>query len=558
MIVGLDMGGTNIDAIVLDQGQIIKTVKKPTDRENLFQSIWAVLEELLVGIDKRKISRINLSTTVSTNAIVEKKADPVGMIVQRGPGLPYEFQSCTGEKVFISGYIDHRGQVVKDLDLREIKKAKDLFKEKHIKACAVVTKFSARNPSHEQRIKKLLDKEFPLTTMGHTLSGKLNFPRRVYTAYLNAAVSNTFQNFAGSLKKSLARAGIQAPVYILKADGGTMNLATAHEKPVETILSGPAASLLGLIGMCPTEQDALLLDIGGTTTDIFFLADGVPVFEPLGIEISGYKTLVRAIYSVSIGLGGDSRIRVDNGTIQIGPQREGPPYAFGGPTPTPTDGLIVSGLMKANGETLAKARQGMEVLGRQLGLSPEGMADKVLNAMGDMLKNKVESLLQELNGKPVYTIEELLYGKRIRPQVIHVIGGPAKAVAPLLSRKFNLPCHCPANYQVANAIGAALARITTEITLLADTARGFLSVPELGIYEKIGRSFTLEQAREKALKLLKERAVSLGANPLEIEGEIIEESSFNMVRGFSTSGKDIRVKAQVKPDLSYQWRGEDN
>src|SRR5690606_32986291 len=126
-------------------------------------------------------------------------------------------------------------------------------------------------------------------------------------------------------KKSLAKAGIEAPVFILKADGGTMNLATAEEKPVETILSGPAASLLGLMGMCSTEQDALLLDIGGTTTDIFFLADGVPVFEPLGIKISGYKTLVRAIYSVSIGLGGDSSIRVGNDTIQINPQREGPP-----------------------------------------------------------------------------------------------------------------------------------------------------------------------------------------------------------------------------------------
>jgi N-methylhydantoinase A/oxoprolinase/acetone carboxylase beta subunit len=556
LIVGLDMGGTNIDAVVIADGQIIKMVKRPTDRENLFQSIWAVLEELLAEIDKNKIKRINLSTTVSTNAIVEKKADPVGMIIQRGPGLPYDFQGCTGEKVFISGYIDHRGHVVKDLELREIKKAKDLFKEKNIKACAVVTKFSIRNPSHELRIKKLLAKEFSPITLGHTLSGKLNFPRRVYTSYLNAAVSNTFQNFAGSLKKSLAKAGIEAPVFILKADGGTMNLATAEEKPVETILSGPAASLLGLMGMCSTEQDALLLDIGGTTTDIFFLADGVPVFEPLGIKISGYKTLVRAIYSVSIGLGGDSSIRVGNDTIQIGPQREGPPYAFGGPAPTPTDGMIVLGLMEANEETLVKARQGMEKLGRHLGLSPEGMADKVLNTMGDIIKNKVVSLLQELNEKPVYTIQELLYGKKIEPQVINIIGGPAKALAPVLSKKFNLPCHHPSGYQVANAIGAALARITTEITLLADTAQGILSVPELGIHEKVSKRFTLEQAREKALTLLKERAAVLGANPLEVVGEIIEESSFNMVRGFSTSGKNIRIKAQVKPDLSYQWRGE--
>lgn len=556
MIVGFDMGGTNIDAVILEKGQIIKTVKKPTDRENLFQSIWAALEELLAGIDKTKIERINLSTTVSTNAIVEQKADPVGMIIQRGPGLPYEFESCNGERVFISGYIDHRGHVVKDLDLREIKEAEDLFKRKNIRTCAVVTKFSTRNPSHELRIKKLLDKEFPLITLGHTLSGKLNFPRRVYTSYLNAAVSGAFQTFADNLKNSLAAVEINAPVYILKADGGTMNLAAAEEKPVETILSGPAASLLGLVGLCPTDKDALLLDIGGTTTDLFFLADGVPVFEPLGIDISGYQTLVRAIYSVSIGLGGDSRIRIENGTIQIGPQRQGPPYAFGGPAPTPTDAMLVLGLLEANGETLAKARQAMEMLGRELGLSPEELADKVLNTMGDILKNKVEELLQGLNEKPVYTIKELLYGKKIKPRVIKIIGGPAKAMASLLSKKLDLPCHYPAHYQVANAIGAALARITTEITLLADTAQGTLSVPEMDIYEKGSKRLTLEQARDKALKLLKEKAVSLGADPLAIKGEIIEESCFNMVRGFSTSGQNIRIKAQVKPDLSFQWRGE--
>lgn len=556
MIVGLDMGGTNIDAVVIDDGQIIKVVKKPTDRDNLFQSIWDALEELLSGIDKSKIKRINLSTTVSTNAIVEKKADPVGLIIQRGPGLAYEFPECHGEKVFISGYIDHRGHVVKDLELREIKQAIDLFRQENIKTCAVVTKFSTRNPSHESRIKKILDKEFPSVTLGHTLSGKLNFPRRVYTSYLNAAVAGTFGDFADSLKSSLTKAGIEAPVFILKADGGTMSLAAAEEKPVETILSGPAASVVGLTSMCPTEEDALLLDIGGTTTDIFFLADGVPLFEPLGIQIEDYKTLVRAIYSVSIGLGGDSSIKINHGAIQIGPHRDGPPYAFGGPTPTPTDGMIVLGLMEASVSARTRAQEAMVMLGRQLGLSPEEMAEQVLNTMGDLLKHKVEQLLQEINAKPVYTIKELLYGKKIQPQVINIIGGPAKALAPVLSGRFNLPCHYPAHYQVANAIGAALAKITTEITLLADTVQGTLSVPEMGIHEKIGRRFNLAQARNRALDLLEQRAASLGARQEEIAGEIIEESCFNMVRGFATTGQNIRIKAQIKPGLSYELRGD--
>lgn len=556
MIVGLDMGGTNVDAVVIEHGRIIRTVKRPTNRDDLFQSIWTVLEELLAGLDQKKIRRINLSTTVSTNAIVEGKADPVGMIIQRGPGLAYEFPECRGEKVFISGYIDHRGHVVKDLDIREIKQAIDLFRAKEIKTCAVITKFSTRNPSHETRIKKLLEKEFPLVTLGHTLSGKLNFPRRVYTAYLNAAVAGTFRHFADSLKRSLRQVNIAAPVFILKADGGTMSLEAAEEKPVESILSGPAASLVGLMSMCATDRDALLLDIGGTTTDIFFLADGVPVFEPLGIQIGAYNTLVRAVYSTSIGLGGDSAIQVHQGSLQIGPRREGPPVAFGGPAPTPTDAMILLGLMAAGAAEQTRAEVALARLADPLGWSPHALAEQVLETMGETIKNKVEQLLQEINSKPVYTIKELLYGKKINPKVIYVIGGPAQALAPVLSRNFNLPCRYPAHYQVANAIGAALAKITTDITLLADTVQGTLSVPELGLHEQVSRRFNLAQARQKALALLEKRATALGARPEEIEGEIIEESCFNMVRGFATTGQNIRIKAQVKPGLLDMLRGE--
>ncbi|WP_256201016.1 hydantoinase/oxoprolinase family protein [Thermoanaerobacter thermocopriae] len=252
------------------------------------------------------------------------------MIVQPGPGLPYDFLACGDGNVFISGYIDHRGEIIKDFNLLEIKNAIKLFKEKNIKAYAVVTKFSIRNPSIEMKIKEILENDIPnsFITMGHTISGKLNFPRRVYTSYLNSAVHSIFDEFLSNIKKSLEKEGINASVFILKADGGTMNMSTAEKKPVETILSGPAASLMGINAMLPTDKDAILLDIGGTTTDIFFLADGVPLFEPWGIRIGKYKTLVRAIYSVSIGLGGDSSICVRNGRIKIGPQREGVPYAL--------------------------------------------------------------------------------------------------------------------------------------------------------------------------------------------------------------------------------------
>ena len=548
MIVGLDMGGTHIDGVIVSEGSIIDTIKTPRYADDLFESIWMTLEKLLMGHDISKIKRINLSTTVSTNAIVEGKTSPVGMIIQSGPGMPHDFLACGCENSFISGYIDHRGKVVEDLKLEEIEDVKIKFKEKNIKSCAIVTKFSTRNFDHELRIKDLLEDGFSHITMGHTLSGRLNFPRRVFTSYLNAATYHTFRDFSTSIQNAMEQKGADIPLFILKADGGTTSLQEAGKKPVETILSGPAASFMGLNALLNTQKDALLLDIGGTTTDIFFLADGVPLFEPIGIEIHGYKTLIRAIYSFSIGLGGDSSIDIVNHELKIGPKRHGPPYALGGPKPTPSDAMIALGLMEAGHRQMAI--DAIKGLGKSLNLSVEDTANKILDTMSNMIKAKVDELLVSINSKPVYTVRELLHGKKIEPQLINIIGGPANCLAAILEKKFNLPCYCPKHYGVANAIGAAMAKITQDIILLGDTSRGILSSAEFGFQERISKDFTLEDMRSRALELLKRKAMELGAKEDEIEAEIVEESSFNMVDGFFTKGKNMRVEAQIRPGLA--------
>jgi len=569
------MGGTNIDGVIIDKGQVINSIKKPTNRDNLFDTIWSTIKELLKGYDKSKIERINLSTTISTNAIVEKKTSTVGMIIEPGPGMPYEHLACGDENVFISGYVDHRGNVIEDLKEYEIEEAAKKFKEKNIESFAIIGKFSTRNPKHEIKIKKLLEKEItdpasndaPTITLGHTMSGKLNFPRRVFTSYLNSAVYSTFKEFAENIKLSMEREGISAPIFILKADGGTMSIDKAIEKPVETILSGPAASFMGISAMIPTDKDAILLDVGGTTTDIFFLADGVPLFEPLGIKIDEYKTLVRAIYTVSIGLGGDSTIEINKGEIKIGPVREGKPYAFGGPKPTPTDAMIVLDLIddevfeffkddKDIQYIKKRAYDAMNFLGKEIGKEDKDMASLVLDTMADMIKTKIDEILDEINQKPVYTIKELLYGKKLQPKLINIIGGPAKVLAPILEEKFKLPCYYPESFQIANAIGAALSRPTAEITMHVDTSKKTLSVPELNLFEKVSSRFDLNTAKNKALELVKEGAKAMGASENELDAEIVEESCFNMVRGFYTTGQNIRIKAQIKPGLIYQIRGD--
>lgn len=557
MIVGLDMGGTHIDAVIIKDKKIIKTIKKPADKKDLFYSIWETLKDLLKDYDKKDIKRINLSTTVSTNAIVEEKTQRVGMIIQSGPGLNNDFSSCKSLNKFISGYIDHRGQVVENVDLEEVKEARDAFKEDNITSASVITKFSTRNPDNEIKIQKVLEDSFNNITLGHRMSGKLNFPRRVFTSYLNSAVYESFNSFSYSIKKSLEREGIGAPLFILKADGGTMDINTAQERPVETILSGPAASFMGITSLVDIKDDSILLDIGGTTTDIFFLADGVPLFEPLGAKISQYNTLVRAIYSVSIGLGGDSSIRVKDGDLMVGPERKGRPYIFGGPVPTPTDAMVYLGLMNIDHkDSKEKSQQAMDILGKELNLSSKETADLILNQMAGAIKAKTDSLLKEINSKPVYTIKELLHGKVIRPQRINLIGGPAKALLPTIEDTYKLPIYFPENYGVANAIGAALAKTTLDITMTADTDQGKLTVSELGIYEDIPKSYSLDQAKDRAGELLREAALAMGADRDSIETEIIEESSFNMVDGFFTKGKNIRIRAQIKPGHSFKLRSD--
>lgn len=557
MILGLDVGGTNIDAVLIENQEIIRKVKYPLYDQDLLETILIVLDKLLVDCDRDKIKRINLSTTVSTNAIVNNKLSTVGMLIQSGPGLMTDTLACGDQNKFLAGSIDHRGRIVKNLDLQEIEEAIQEFKEEKIETCSIVTKFSTRNPGHEDQIKAMANDSFAYITRGHTMSGKLNFPRRVHTSYLNSAIYETFNHFASKIEQSLEKMQIGAPIYILKADGGTMDMRSAMEKPVETILSGPAASFMGMSALIPTLEDGVFLDIGGTTTDIFFLVDGIPVFEPLGIQIGEYKTLVRSIYSLSIGLGGDSQIKIEEGKLKIGPKKAKLPYALGGSYPTPTDAMIYLGIIEDGDKQ--KAEEIMEKLGVSLGLSAQATSQLILDTMGQIIKEKVDECLQAINKKPVYTVKEVLEGRQIVPKQVTLIGGPAEGLAPILEDAFNLPCYYPGNFHIANAIGAALARPTMHISLSADTERRTLSVPELAIYEKIKGRYTLEDAKKQAIELLEQHITLIDPARTRIDDgaiEIIEENSFNMVDGFRTTGQNIRVQAQVKPGLIDIIRSE--
>ncbi|MBW2545278.1 MAG: hydantoinase/oxoprolinase family protein, partial [Deltaproteobacteria bacterium] len=315
-----------------------------TDRENLIKSLIEVTEEIFEGEDPGELEKVVLSTTISTNAIVQGKTDRVGMILAAGPGLSSEMLRLNEDTHFISGYVNHRGIRVAETDRGEVSGIGDIFKKEGINHVGIVGKFSTRNPGLETEIGDIIDGRFRHISFGHRMSGNLNFPRRIATTYLNAAIWDTYNAFVKNVMKYVGRTNTTAPIYILKADGGTSGISQSAGYPVGSILSGPAASVMGILSLTNDSKDAVALDIGGTTTDIAIFAGGTPLLEPLGVTIEGHKTLIRGLLTRSIGIGGDSRVRYEDGRLVIGPERDGPAAAFGGPSPTPTDAMIALGL----------------------------------------------------------------------------------------------------------------------------------------------------------------------------------------------------------------------
>jgi N-methylhydantoinase A len=547
MIIGLDVGGTHTDVVLLDRHGVVRDIKVPTDPSNLFNTVLEGLESVMIGVDPEIVKRVVLSTTLTTNAIVQNKIPEVGIIVSSGPGIDPRYFQTNAHYFPISGSIDHRGREVEPVDPAEIRQVSQELRARGIRHLGVVGKFSVRNPAHELQIKAHLGDGFEKVFLGHLISGHLNFPRRIATAYLNASVYPVHKEFFETVQQSLEARGLTMPIRILKADGGNMNFASSIEFPGQTILSGPAASVMGAIGYAVDTEDSLVLDIGGTTTDMTFLMGGVPLLAPLGINIGGYRTLIRSLDTRSIGVGGDSLVRVSGQRIEVGPERLGPAMAYGGPVPTPTDALSV--LHKIEHGDREKALQGIGPIATALSLSEEEAASKIIERACNKILKEADNMLTRVNSKPVYTIHEIQEGCRLTPQQMLILGGPAPYFEEELKRQSNMAVRTVPKWSVANAIGAALARTTSEVSLFVDTEQGMSMAPGEEYRATVDQAFSREDAVRKAFELLKDKAIKKGANPEHLEMEILEELEFNMVRGFNTTGKNIRIRTQVKPGL---------
>ena len=537
MFIGVDVGGTYTDAVLLDRDTVCASTKILT-KPDLLESVLEALDVVLRDADKKDLERIVISTTVITNLIAGQKYDQVALLLVPGYGINFRQYDFRTKTIHLTGGVDYRGRKLDSINKDEITAAVAELAADGYEKVGVVGKFSPRNSDLEKQVADMVKELRPdwQVELGHLAGPQLNFPRRAVTTYLVGATRQPYKNFAEAVRQALEQRDIGAKVFVLKADGGTMPLAKSIEQPVETIFSGPAASTLGALALLPPEETAVVADIGGTTTDISLILNGQPLLSSKGAKVNDQLTQVRTLAVKSAAVGGDSLLETADGVLVCRPFRLGQAYCMGGPAPTPTDALRSLGLSDLGDKT--KALEAMESLGAPLGLSGLDTAKRVTALVVDRITEEVDKMFLEWEQEPAYRIWELLQKRKTRPNLVIGVGGGAAGFIPQVAERLQCRPVIPPYAPVANAIGAAVAQPTLQISVRADTEEGVYHIREEGIQGQIGRgSFNEQSALDLAQEKLLEKAAAYGLQVNTDDIEVTYKEVFNMVRGWSTSGR---------------------
>jgi N-methylhydantoinase A/oxoprolinase/acetone carboxylase beta subunit len=323
---GIDTGGTFTDAVLVDDNrQIVNAEKSLTTRFDLSLGIGDVIGKLPPAA-LADISMVSLSTTLTTNSVVEDLGAPVCVLL---PGYSREQVKQSGlldilpsqMVVILEGGYDAVGREREPLDEASARAAITRLRDE-VSAFAISSMFGTRNSSHENRLKQMVVEMTDMPVIcGHELASSLGAPRRALTAALNARMVPAIKELVGSVQTILARHHIDAPLMLVKGDGSLASLANAIEKPIGTVLSGPAASVIGACQLSGLKN-AIIADMGGTTTDIAIVSNGQPELSEDGARIGDWQPMVEAVRVNSIGLGGDSELRFGGHIgLSVGPRR---------------------------------------------------------------------------------------------------------------------------------------------------------------------------------------------------------------------------------------------
>ena len=567
MLLGLDVGGTFTDAVIIDGHRVVATAKRRTTKDNLMNGIGEALDAVLEGYDTSNIEQVTLSTTVVTNTIVEEKEQVVDLYVVTGPGRNVD-DIFPVKPIYLQGYTDHRGIVVEHTPADAVRGIANMVQKRSgTDLAAVSAKFGVRNPQEELSITEELKNTYHVISNGSLLSGSLNFPRRTISAYFNSAVTPVFTVFKKNVEDALSARNIVAPLHILKADGGSLPIEHMVSRPVETAFTGPAATVLGLSALGVIgNQHTVALDIGGTTTDISLWKHGRPLMTKNGVSIREYPSAVRSFAVTSVGIGGESVVRLKNGNLTVGPERVGPSVALGGVEPTLGDALIVLGhanygdfnLASRALQDLADAIQAtvqsnnVNISNNQLTLikTASDVARLILQNALETIQRGVDEVITVENKRPIYVVADIVNPDIFVPEHIVVVGGTAPSLGASIGEYMDLPITIPENAAVANAIGAALALSTIELTVHVDTKRRLLVIPELGIKQQNCTLKRAEQVVQRAKEALSEEAFRLGLDTSQ-EIEIISIEDFPVVEGWQSMERLITVKVQLAAGVKH-------
>ena len=567
MLLGLDVGGTFTDAVIIDGHRVVATAKRRTTKDNLMNGIGEALDAVLEGYDTSNIEQVTLSTTVVTNTIVEEKEQVVDLYVVTGPGRNVD-DIFPVKPIYLQGYTDHRGIVVEHTPADAVRGIANMVQARSgTDLAAVSAKFGVRNPQEELSITEELKNTYHTISNGSLLSGSLNFPRRTISAYFNSAMTPVFTVFKKNVEDALSARNILAPLHILKADGGSLPMEHMVSRPVETAFTGPAATVLGLsaLGVIGNKH-TVALDIGGTTTDISLWKHGKPLMTKNGVSIREYPSAVRSFAVTSVGIGGESVIRLKNGNLTVGPERVGPSVALGGIEPTLGDALIVLGHANYGDFNLAsRALQDLadaiQATLRSKNVNTSNNQLTLIKTASDVARLIVEKALQTIqhginevvkveNKRPIYVVADIVNPDVFVPEHIVVVGGTAPSLGPSIGEYLELPVTIPENAAVANAIGAALALSTIELTVHVDTKRRLLVIPELGVKQQNCTLKRAEQVVERAKETLSEEAIRLGLDTVQ-EIEVISIEDFPVVEGWQSMERLIIVKVQLAAGVKH-------
>jgi len=512
MRIGVDVGGTNTDAVLMDGRNVIASKKTPTTAnvsDGIVDAITAVLTQS--ATPSEMIQCVMIGTTQFTNAFVERRnLVKVGVMrlslpATRGiPPLtdwPDDIRAVVGGNMhMIRGGYQYDGRINSELDEKGILEATRDLKGKGIKAIAISGLFSPINSEMEERAEEIILNEIPdsIVTLSSRI-GRIGLIERENAAIMNASLADLSLKIVSSFRKALTELGITAPFYISQNDGTLMKAEFVEKYPVLTFASGPTNSMRGAAYLSGIEN-ALVADIGGTTTDIGMLMNGFPRESSLTVDIGGVRTNFRMPDILAIGLGGGSLVNTE-GPLSVGPQSVGyrlteEAMVFGGKTLTTSDIAVAAGYADFGDPALVK------------GLAPKTIDDAVAR-IHEIVADGIDKM--KTNADPVPLI---------------LVGGGAVLINRDIAGASQVITH--EHGGVANAIGASIAQVGGDIDRVVS-------------YDVLGRDNAIAEAKSEAI----DAAIAAGAEPNSIQVVDIEEIPLSYIPGGS-----VRLHIKVAGDLN--------